>query len=82
VIASPAAAAWIAHIAFWVLLGIGVSMRELGRLSTAMFLALWLLGYMGLPRLAWPAELFVTPYIAMLDVVLAFVVLKGDVRLT
>jgi hypothetical protein len=74
--------AWIAQLAFWVLLIRGVGYGELSRKSAAIFVALWLIGYAGLPRLSALSGMFITPYVAVLDIVLVFVVLKGDVRLT
>ena len=75
-IGSPAIAAWIAQMAFWVLLTLGVFYAELGRRSAAVFLALWALGYFGLP------SVIISPYIALLDIALVWLVFKGDVRLT
>lgn len=74
--------AWIAQVAFWVLLLLGVGHGALSRKSVAIFVALWLVGYAGLPRLSALSGMFNTPYVAVLDIVLVFVVLKGDVRLT
>jgi hypothetical protein len=82
VIGSQAVGAWIAHLAFCVLLALGMGYGELGRKRAALFIALWLAGYVGLPRISWWTALLVTPYVAMLDIVLVFVVFKGDVRLT
>jgi hypothetical protein len=45
------------------------------------FVGLWLVGYLGLPRLAWWTSPLVTPCVAILDIVLVFMVFKGDVRL-
>lgn len=80
-IGSQAAGAWIAQLAFWILLALGIAYGELGRRRVAAFVALWLAGYFGLPRLSWTAGLFVTSYIAVLDIVLVFMVFKTDVRL-
>jgi hypothetical protein len=69
-------------IAFWVLLVLGVSCGELSKKWAAIFVGLWLVGYLGLSRLAWRAGALVTPYVAVLDIVLVFRVFKGDVRLS
>jgi hypothetical protein len=77
---SQGIAAWIAQIAFWVLLVLGVTYGELSKKS-AILVGLWLVGYLGVPRIAWWGSPLVTPYIAILDIVLVFKVFKGDVRL-
>jgi hypothetical protein len=79
---SPAAAAWIAHLAFWVLLVLGISYGAVGKRAATVFVAVWLAGYVGLPRIAWWTGPFVTSWVAVLDIVLVFVVFKGDVRIT
>jgi hypothetical protein len=71
-------AAWVAHGAFWAILAIGRFSDELGLLGTAVFVVLWLSGFFGLPFLPYGAALF-TPFVAVLDIVLVFVVFKGDV---
>ena len=81
-IGSQAAAAWIAQLAFWVILALGIGSGELNRKRAALFVALWVAGYIGLPRISWFAGLFVTSYVAVLDIVLVFIVFKGDVRVT
>ena len=82
-IGSGAAAGLVAQVAFWVILGIGVASGELrARAGGVVFVLLWAAGVFGLPRLSDTAGLFVTPYVAMLDIVLAFAVFKGDVRLS
>ena len=79
IVGSSAVAAWIAELAFWGILGLGVVFGEVSRRAAAIFVALWAIGFFGL-RGSWGP--FVTPYVAVLDIVLAFVVFKGDVRLT
>ena len=81
-IGSQAVAAWIAQLAFWVLLVLAISAGELSRKRAALFVAVWIVGCVGLPRLAPFSDLFVTPYVAVLDIVLVFVVFKGDLKLT
>jgi hypothetical protein len=79
---SPAAAAWIAQVAFWVLLVLGIAYDALSKRATVIFVALWLAGYLSLPRIAWWTGAFVTAWVAVLDIVLVFVVFRGDVRLS
>lgn len=79
---SPLVGTFIAHAAFWVLLVIGIVQGALGRVTAGVFLGLWLAGYIVLPRLAWWTYGFVTPWVAVLDIVLVLAVYKGDVRLT
>lgn len=80
VIGSQAVGAWIAQVAFWVLILVGLGYGELARKRAAIFLALWLAGYIGLRFVSY-GGLFMTPYVALLDLVLVFMVVKGDVRL-
>ena len=77
---TPAIAAWIAQIAFWVLLAAGLALGELGKTSTATFLILWLAGYWGLPYLPYGAAFF-SSLVAALDVALVLLVFKSDIRL-
>jgi hypothetical protein len=79
---SQVVGAWIAQLAFWVLLALGIAYGELTRKGAAIFVALWLMGALGLPRLSSFMGLFVTPYVAVLDIVLVFIVFKGDVKLS
>jgi hypothetical protein len=72
----------IAHVAFWTMLALGVLFGELRWRSAAVFVALWLCGALGLERLTPAGGPWVTPYIAVLDIVLALIVFKGDVRLS
>jgi hypothetical protein len=75
------AAAWIAQLVFWALLLLGAAFRELSPKGIGLFLTLWAVGYVGLPRVSWMWGPMVTPYVAVLDIVLVFVVLKDDVQL-
>jgi hypothetical protein len=77
---SSAAAALIAHAMFWGLLAYGWMLGEL-RAAAVVFLAIWLAGLFGLPYLPYGAALF-SPFVAVLDVALALIIFKGDVRLT
>ena len=70
-IGTPLIAAWIAHAAFWVLLGLAAR-AERWRVI-AVFIVLWLIGYVAsvqVPALA----LFFMPFVAV------FIVLKRDIR--
>jgi len=82
VINSGSVAGWVAQVAFWAILGLGIVFGELKRSSTLIFLALWAVGFFLLPRISPYSGLLVTPYVAVLDIVLAFLVFKGDVRLS
>jgi hypothetical protein len=75
-------AALIAQIAFWVLLVLGLAYDVVGARRAVIFVALWIAGYVGLPRIAWWTGGFVAPWVAVLDIALVFIVFKGDVRLT
>lgn len=72
---------WVAHIAFWVLIALGAGFGMLGRMAVAVFVALWLAGLILLPRITLWSGPLVTSWIAVLDIVLVFLVLKGDERL-
>jgi hypothetical protein len=78
---SAGIAGWIAHIAFWVLLPCGWLWDELGARGVALFLSLWLTGLFGLPFLPYGGFLF-SPFVAVLDVALVFILFKGDVKLS
>lgn len=77
---SATIAGWIAHIAFWTLLIIGTWSEDLGRKLIVLFLVLWAAGMFALPRVSFGAGLS-TPFIAVLDIALVFLVFKGDIRL-
>ncbi len=78
---STAVGAWIAHIAFWILLARGWATGELGAKGLAIAAAFWLAGFFFIPPAAFGASLF-TPYVACLDVVLVMLIVRGDVPLT
>jgi hypothetical protein len=80
-IGSSAVAGWIAQIVFWALILLGVGSGELGIKGAAVFVTVWLAAYIGLPLVSF-GSLFLTPLVAVLDVVLVFLVFKGDVRLS
>jgi hypothetical protein len=77
---SAGVAAWIAHIAFWVLLAYGWFWEELGVHGLAVLLVLWLAGLLGLPYVSYGPAMF-SSFVAVLDVALVFLVFKGDVPL-
>ena len=64
---------------FWILLVAGWMMGELSVRGTVVFLLLFAAGIAGSPYILGGALL--TPYLAILDIVLALVVFKGDVTL-
>jgi hypothetical protein len=78
---SAGMAAWIAHVGFWVLLAYGWAWDEIGPRGLTAFLVLWIAGYFGLPYVPLGAAMFFS-YVALLDVVLVFMIFKGDVRLS
>ena len=79
-VGSAGIAGLLAHVAFWVLLIVGFVSDELDRRLAVIFVLVWALGRFGLPHVPHGDILF-TSYIAVVDVVLVFVVFKGDVRL-
>ena len=79
-IGSSAVAGWIAQVVFWALILLGVGSGELGIRGAAIFVTVWLAAYIGLPLMSF-GSVFLTPSVAVLDIVLVFVVFKGDVRL-
>ena len=68
----------IAHIVFWILLPIGAS--EIGRRACAVYIALWLIGYVGSRWLLSGGSIFLS-YVAVLDIALVLHVFQGDVRI-
>jgi hypothetical protein len=64
---------------FWILLGAGWAAGELHVKGSAVFLLLWLAGFVG-SRFVFSALLFL-PYVAVLDIALVFAVFKGDITL-
>jgi hypothetical protein len=82
VIGSDTAAALVAQVAFWIILAIGVTFGELRTRWAAVFVLLWVCGVFGLPRAADIGATLVTSYLAVLDIVLALFVFKGDVHLS
>lgn len=77
---SSGIAALVAHVTFWILLAYGWFWEEFGLSGAAVFLALWAIGWLGLPYVAHAIPFY--SYVAVLDIVLVFMIFKGDVRLT
>lgn len=77
---SAGIAAVIARWGFWFLIVYGFAWGELRPRLIAVCVALWVIGWLGLPRLAYGDALF-TAFVAMLDVVLVLKIFKGDVKL-
>ena len=66
---------------FWGFLLLGYVFREIDVRHLGVFLLLWVAGRVGLSYAAYGSALF-SPYLAILDIGLVFVVFKKDVRLT
>ena len=79
---APVVAAFVAQIVFWLLLVAGVLTGTIRTRGAAVFLLLWAVGYAALPRLGSMSAQFVTPWLAILDIVLVLIVFEGDVRIT
>jgi hypothetical protein len=70
---------WVAHAAFWLLVGAAAAGQRV-RLAAA-FVSLWAIGYFGSGWLTASSAWFLS-YVAILDIALVLFVFKGDVRLT
>jgi len=81
-IGTPLLGGVIAHVAFWVLLALGLAYGDFGKGRAVAMIGLWIVGYAGLPRIAWWTAPLVTSWVAVLDIVLVFTIFKGDVRLS
>lgn len=77
---SATIAAWIAHIAFWVVLVWAWAAEELAMRGVAVFLFLWIAGFAVVQYFSFDG-LF-APYVAALDVALVLIAVKGDIKLT
>ncbi len=77
---SSAAAAFVAQLAFWVLLPLGVVTEELSRRIAAAFLGAYLAALFGGSYR--PYWLPFSTCVAVLDVALVFIIAKGDIRLS
>ena len=80
-IGPSAVGGFVAVWGFWMLLFLGWVRGELGPAGIAIFLGLWLGGFVGLRYIPSIGSLF-TSYVAALDIALVFIVFKGDVRVT
>lgn len=78
---SAGISAFIAHVTFWMLLAYGWFWKEIGVRGVGVFLTLWLGGYFTLQRMPVAGEMFFS-FVALLDIVLVFMIFKGDVPLT
>jgi hypothetical protein len=78
---SEVVSTWVAQLAFWTVLLVGVLYGELHKWTALGFVLAWVIGYVGLPRVSTIGGPLVTPYVAALDIVLVFLVFKGDVPL-
>ena len=79
---SPAIATLIAQVAFWVLIALGIGYGALSKKAAVIFVVSWLAGYIGLPRISYWTWPFVGSWVAVLDIVLVFIVFKGDLKIT
>ena len=59
----------------------GWAWDEIGPRGVTLFVAVWLAGYFALQFVAAGASVFFS-YVAVLDIILVFVVFKGDVSIT
>ena len=69
---------FLAHVVFWVVLLIGS--KEIGLRRCAVFVLLWVIGYLGSRWVPSSGLVFVS-YVAVLDIVLVLLVFKSDVSL-
>ncbi len=68
----------VAHLAFWVLLIVGFTERS--RWTTAVFLVLWVVGYVGADWVRGGGFIFQS-WVAVLDIVLFFQLRKSGVHI-
>ncbi len=76
-VGSAGVAAAIAHLAFVLL--VARAWAERGVRTAAVFVGLWLAGYVGLPLAG--GGLFFMSYVAVLDIALVLFVFRGDAHL-
>jgi hypothetical protein len=74
-------AAWIAHLAFWILLAGGWMAGELGPRATFVVLTLWIAAYICLPFAPYGAALF-PAIVAVIDIALVLWIFKSDVGIS
>ena len=70
----------VAHITFWVVLAYGWYWEDVPARGVVLFVTLWAAGFFGLPYLPSGDALFPS-VVAVLDIVLVFLVFKGDLPL-
>jgi hypothetical protein len=78
---SLGAAAFVGFWAFWLLLVYGYVVGELSPKHLVIFVIVWLVGRVALAYLPTPAPQLFSPYVAVLDIALVFVIFEGDMRL-
>ena len=71
----------IAHFAFWILLVWGWWFGDLSGKRVGIFVGVWIAGAVGLGYVPM-GGLFFVGWVAILDVVLVFLVAKGDIKIT
>jgi hypothetical protein len=81
-VGTPVVARVLANIALVVLLVRGLIGGELRARWAAVFVVLWAVGYVGLPRLSPFSGSLVTSHVAAIDIVLVLIIFRSDVRLT
>ena len=72
-IGSPLVGWWIAHIVFWALIARAVKDARWSTIGVMM--TLWVVGYVASGEVT-GLSLFFTPYVAVLDIALVFIVLQ------
>lgn len=80
---SAALAGIVAHAVFWGLLLYGLAAGELSWRGVLIWIGMWLAGLLALTFAPYqPARQMFSSLVAILDIVLVFVIVKGDVRIT
>lgn len=81
---TPGIAGLAAHACFWVLLVYGRAIDRLRWTHIVVFLALWLAARFAFAYAfhPWMAQALTITAVAVLDIALVFMVVRGDVRLT
>jgi hypothetical protein len=78
---SAAAGSFIAHLVFWTLVIWGLVTREMSARAAALVVTLYFGAMVGLDYLPYGPSVFPS-IVAVIDIVLVFVLFKGDVHLT
>ena len=80
---SAAVAAWFAHVTYWILVAFGCVTGTLTMTRAIIVVLLWIAGAVALPYAPYlPARSMFPSYVAVLDIALVLLIVKGDVRLT